>query len=308
VVAARIVGVLVMGRSSGLFLILAGVAIAAYGMPSVGGTSEPVIEKAARKLPAFPPWPVRGTEMAPNLPDPVVVTVAARQDEAQSPAVQHLAIPTDRAALVRGLQKELARVGCFDGEVSGAWTISTRRAMQAFIDQVNATLPVEEPDAVLYALLQSEPKQVCGRPCPVGQGKSEDGRCVPDVVLAMAARQVSPQSSPVTPASPKTPDRSPASVVTKWKTATAAAVPSPTTLPSPPASRLEPPLAGRMALAGPGADPSAQDNRVPTVAAPARTRAARQKSRPRPRSEPRVVHGPRRAPLVRALFRGDWTL
>jgi hypothetical protein len=60
----------------------------------------------------------------------------------------------DRGALTRELQKELRRVGCYEGEISGAWSQSTRSTMKTFVERMNARLPIEEPDAVLYALVK----------------------------------------------------------------------------------------------------------------------------------------------------------
>ena len=109
----------------------------------------------------------------------MIVTVAPRTGELPVP-VQHLAIPKDRDTLVRELQKELRRVGCYEGEVNGAWSPSTRRAMKAFLERVNASLPVETPDPVLYAMVQSQRDQICGKACPSGEGLSVDGRsCQP---------------------------------------------------------------------------------------------------------------------------------
>ena len=83
-------------------------------------------------------------------------------------------VPRGRDAIERQLQKELRRVGCYSGELNGVWTTSTRRAMQAFTDRVNAVLPIDQPDGILLALVQGHPGKVCGAPCPVGQGLSRD--------------------------------------------------------------------------------------------------------------------------------------
>ncbi len=62
--------------------------------------------------------------------------------------------PGDRVALARALQRELKRVGCYSGEITGVWTTSTRMAMRAFTERVNATLPIDKPDPVLLSLVQ----------------------------------------------------------------------------------------------------------------------------------------------------------
>jgi hypothetical protein len=108
-------------------------------------------------------------------------------------------IPADRIALIPQLQRELARVGCYEGEFNGAWTPSTRRAAKAFMDRVNAALPTDEPDAILLTLVKASHERVCGTPCPAGQGLAEGGQCVPSAILA-ARKGPSPQPARTYPA------------------------------------------------------------------------------------------------------------
>ena len=105
-----------------------------------------------------------------------------------SPVLDQPLVPRGRDAIGRQLQKELQRVGCYGGELNGVWTTSTRQAMQAFIDRVNAVLPIDQPDGILLALVQGHPGKVCGAPCPVGQGLSQETQCVPNAILAMIGR------------------------------------------------------------------------------------------------------------------------
>jgi len=124
-------------------------------------------------------------------------------------------------SLARDIQRELARVGCYDGETNGVWTTSTRHAMKVFMDRVNAVLPMSQPDSVLLALVRSHGAQVCGVSCPAGQDLAHSGRCVPAAVLSRAAKK----SEPTT---------------TTWSTTTTVAPALPSTL-----------AEGQMALAGP---------------------------------------------------------
>jgi hypothetical protein len=89
-----------------------------------------------------------------------------------------------RAQLVRDIQYELKRVGCYSGEVHGSWNPGTKHAMKLFTDRVNATLPLEEPDYILLTLVQNEKPGTCGRGCPEGQLASGDGRCLPRAIVA----------------------------------------------------------------------------------------------------------------------------
>ena len=125
-----------------------------------------------------------------------VVMVSPRGGEAaqRTPIVPEPAraqpSPGNRTALVRELQKELTRVGCYDGEISGTWTTSSRRAMRDFTDRINAKLPIDEPDHILLSLVQGHRQKACGIPCPAGQEAGAGGRCVSSAVEA--AKQPSP--------------------------------------------------------------------------------------------------------------------
>ena len=100
--------------------------------------------------------------------------------------------PGDRASLARELQRELARVGCYYGEINGAWTTSTRQAMKAFIERVNAALPTNHPDAILLTLVRGHSGKACGTSCPAGQGRADTGRCVPTEILQREANRTVP--------------------------------------------------------------------------------------------------------------------
>lgn len=93
-----------------------------------------------------------------------------------------------RYELVRNLQRELKRVGCYYGEIDGDWGTGSRRAMSSFTDRVNASLPIDQPDFVLLALVQNSQGAVCGRGCPAGQTVNSSGRCVAGAVVANARR------------------------------------------------------------------------------------------------------------------------
>jgi hypothetical protein len=94
--------------------------------------------------------------------------------------------PTDRTALARALQRELKRVGCYQGEITGTWTTSSRLAMRTFTEHVNATLPVDNPDPVLLSLVQGHRERACVAACPAGQAAAEGGACLPAAVSAKA--------------------------------------------------------------------------------------------------------------------------
>jgi hypothetical protein len=93
--------------------------------------------------------------------------------------------PPEGAALTREIQLQLKRVGCYRGDVTGVWTPAVRQAMRDFTERANASLPVEEPDPVLLAMLQSHTPGTCSDTCPQGQDRAANGRCVPSVLAGV---------------------------------------------------------------------------------------------------------------------------
>jgi hypothetical protein len=67
----------------------------------------------------------------------------------------------DAKGLALDLQNELARVGCYAGAAHGNWDQRSKNAMKAFLDRVNARLPVDKPDWALLALTRHTPGSVC---------------------------------------------------------------------------------------------------------------------------------------------------
>jgi hypothetical protein len=105
----------------------------------------------------------------------VVYTVPQRSEPAANPPVtpppKAIETPGDRVTLIRTLQFELKRVGCYSGEVNGVWTTSSRMAMKSFTGHVNASLPIDTPDYVLLSMVQSHQGQACA-PSPARAAKA----------------------------------------------------------------------------------------------------------------------------------------
>ena len=127
--------------------------------------------------------PPSAVKSSPNI-EPTVVTLG------EHPVGRSVsfAVPKGSEAIAREVQKELKRVGCYGGHLNGGWTRSTREAMQAFADRVNAKLPTDKPDGILLALVQGHSEKVCGVPCPSGQSLSPAQQCTPDALLARSGR------------------------------------------------------------------------------------------------------------------------
>jgi hypothetical protein len=142
-----------------------------------------------------------GTE----LPGGVVQVVVAPRRAAPEPST---AVPGDRDGLVRALQRELRRVGCYAGAVDGAWGDAPRRAMRAFLADINASLPVERPDDILLRLLRGQERRVCHAACPeewaTAEGCAADGRpasasarSAPEVAIAAGEARREPPAPPI---------------------------------------------------------------------------------------------------------------
>ena len=155
-----------MARAAGYLLILAGVGVAstllpfgsdadsALRIPDVFsrwvGDDVPVVTIVPVEAPAVRvagPAPAKPQAVAaplPVSPTHVVVTLPPRSEH--SAMVPHAVVGpgTDPAALARDLQRELRRVGCYSGDLNGVWSMTSRRAMKAFTDRVNAALPVDD--------------------------------------------------------------------------------------------------------------------------------------------------------------------
>lgn len=190
-------------------------------------------------------------------------------------------MPANREGLARELQAELRRVGCYRGDINGGWGAESRRSMKAFTDRVNATLPIDQPDYILLALVRSHPEEVCGKGCPAGQSLSE-GQCLPNAIIARAAKK---KTAPAAAAIPPRP------TISSWSTTTTAVVATPPSAP----------IDGRMALSGPRSDPAglAADERdrvaigaAPQIAPLQGQPPAAAVSDPQPQPPPRPVARP----------------
>lgn len=165
----------------------------------------------------------------------VLVKGAVRTPVGQSTAMR--GPPLDRVALTRELQRQLQRVGCYGGSISGTWSPSTRRAMKEFTERVNAALPIDKPDAILLAMVQNHEEMTCGAGCPTGQSPASNGRCLPSAIVVRDSAKHAPGTKMRSAKLPSSPAKS-RSIGARSVAADGAAD----------AGR---PIAGRMALAGP---------------------------------------------------------
>ena len=177
-----------------LLIVCLSVAAYVYSRTDVDG----LLDQAQRKDQASN-LPPSGTSDRAEVPstafiEPTVVTIVDHPVE-RSVALDQSLVRRGRDAIGRELQKELKRVGCYAGELNGVWTTSTRQAMNAFTDRVNAKLPTDTPDSILLTLVQGYPNKVCGAPCPSDQSLSRTLQCTPNALLARTS-ETKPATSP----------------------------------------------------------------------------------------------------------------
>jgi hypothetical protein len=225
-----------MTKLGALFLMLTGVGAAAYVM-SRGDSPQ---NDSSRDRPVVDVTTIPPT--AHGDVEPTELTV--RKVSSTRPADGDM-----RLALTHDLQRELKRVGCYDGEIDGHWGTGSRVAMKTFTERVNATLPVDEPDNILLALVQGQKGKACGK-CPPGQGFDKNGRCLPSALLAQAAKRALSNREPSSTEATRALAERIKPATTIWRTT--ATTPAPST----PA----PPIEGRMAVGGPGVDTPSPSN------------------------------------------------
>jgi hypothetical protein len=159
------------------------------------------VQASAQKSASAPSLP-RGSSKVVTGPSRVTSEVVVTNASADTDPLARLDSPQPANgeayyALVRDLQRELRRLGCYWGEVDGSWGPGTRRAMSTLMGRVNATLPVNEPDYILLALARSQTDQTCRKPCTADEHfVSDTGQCQPRALLRHAAANHSADIAP----------------------------------------------------------------------------------------------------------------
>jgi hypothetical protein len=148
----------------GHFVILIGAAVAICVMSYFTGLPHRVAP-AHQETAAIVIVPHHTTESeTPPTASPATASPATASPATASPAtaqVPSVPVRRDMASLTREIQRELKRVGCYDGEIDGRWNPRSRAAMKTFADQVNAELPIDRPDYVLLRLVQVHQGKAC---------------------------------------------------------------------------------------------------------------------------------------------------
>lgn len=192
-----------MIKPSSLALLVAALAAAmayaavskAPSSPTVPQVSEVTKSPRLFGLPNVAPtenkrWPEREPP-----PESTTVILHSRTAPAEMATRPQPSLAGDPVRFVREVQRELKRVGCYYQEIDGEWGLATRRAMKNFMDRTNAVLPLDRPDPVLLALLQSQTTVVCGDTCPAGEELTKDNRCLPIALARMSPPPMAAQSA-----------------------------------------------------------------------------------------------------------------
>jgi hypothetical protein len=256
-----------MNNAGGHMVILAGAGLAAAFLSAymlAARQGEPAVQEAV--VVTLP------QRIQPPVPQPAARPPAERPQPSVGPGPM-----SDPAALARNLQRELKRVGCYDGEASGVWSPASRAAMKAFTERVNASLPIDRPDPVLLALVQGHQGRACGDDCSAGEARTANGRCLPVAIIGRTEGKPAPAHA--------------ADAESKVEPSKAVPVPVPIPVPlparkppPPPTASIEPapaPSPPRVAIAPPG-PPPAPPTPVPKAALPVDP------------PDPQEAHAPRR--------------
>ncbi len=186
-------------------------------------TAAPATAPSAFTEPLLPPAPMPAHK--PRTGSPTVRIDEAPPRVPVGEAGNAAVAPLNGPALIREIQRQLKRIGCYQGDASGVWTSSVRQSMRVLTERANASLPIDRPDPVLLAMVQNQAPGACSAACPAGQDRVAGGRCVPAALVA--AEQ------------PK-------------GTRAHAATPSDSRRPEPPTAAYRP-MEGQMSLSGPPA-------------------------------------------------------
>jgi hypothetical protein len=195
-----------------------------------------------------------------------------------------------RDAMIRDLQRELKRVGCYHGDMDAEWGAGSRRGLQAFLDRVNSALPIADPDLIQLTLVRGfqgvackafDGTTVANRPAAGRVETAKTAGATPMPVAVRALQQTPAQTAAARPAPAALQTAQPVTVVAVPGQATAAA-------------QALPPFEGRMAigavLASEAPDVSAsQPVTAEGIAVPPPVAQS-----VRPRSQPRTASQPNR--------------
>jgi hypothetical protein len=101
----------------------------------------------------------------------------AQPNIAMLPEISRLLEQTDTSALPRDIQLELVRLGCFSGNIDGAWGKPSKDAVAKFNRYAHVKLSANEPSSELISALRQHEERVCPLICQRGYRASANN-CV----------------------------------------------------------------------------------------------------------------------------------
>jgi len=210
------------------------------------------------------------------------------------------------AELGRALQAGLRRAGCYEGAINGVWSRQSAEAMARFLALANARLPVDLPDQILLATLDSNPAVRCSATSTAAAAPLVSNEAPPVAMPVTAPARIEPIVPPMPVPVPRRatpPAAAPAAARTGDGDAPVPTRPQPTrpqptrtepTRPEAPAERVAAAPAGGLprfappALVPPPQSEAARPERTePERPAARRARLVREAHTPRRHSEPR---------------------
>jgi class 3 adenylate cyclase len=84
---------------------------------------------------------------------------------------------TEPEALIRVVQTELKRVGCYSGSIDGQWGSRSREALADFAGFTKLSLPTDEPTSEALQAIAGEKSRVCPLQCSADEIEA-NGRCI----------------------------------------------------------------------------------------------------------------------------------
>lgn len=187
----------------------------------------------------------------------------------------------DQVSVVRAVQQQLKRAGCYSGRVNGVWSPSTRKAMAAFTSVVNARLPVNRADPVLLVLIESNPAALCTPACARDGGEACGAPAAAPGLkpqLASIGDERAEETSAARDSAETVPDHATSEPATDAPTEAAAPAPSEIRAETPPPETRE------IAAVDPeptASEPGLETAALPAAAAAAASRKATRAERPR---------------------------
>jgi len=86
--------------------------------------------------------------------------------------------PAASATLVRAIQRELTRRGCYTGKIDGKWGPASRKAASQFVRKSNKNTASRPNPAFLAALKADKTARCNATRCAAGMKRSNTGKCV----------------------------------------------------------------------------------------------------------------------------------